>query len=199
MSFAARIMSAMRFATLTAVLLALVALPAAARDCKGVSFADSIEVADGKLVLNGLGLRKATILKISVYVAALYVAKPTRDPRMILNPGTAFELTLHFLRAVSAAELGSRFEAGFQKNSASQLPALQTRITTLNSWMTAMAAGQRMTFIHHPSAGVAVEIDGRSKGTIPGDDFATALLSIWLGAEPPNTELKNGLLGGSCD
>jgi hypothetical protein len=37
------------------------------------------------------------------------------------------------------------------------------------------------------------------KGTLAGDDFSRALLSIWLGASPPNPELKSGLLGGTCD
>ena len=28
--------------------------------------------------------------------------------------------------------------------------------------------------------------------------FAKAFLSIWLGVDPPNPELKAGLLGGTC-
>ena len=31
-----------------------------------------------------------------------------------------------------------------------------------------------------------------------GDDFAKAFLSIWLGTDPPNPEIKAGLLGGAC-
>src|SRR5579864_1391280 len=112
----------MKLTALAAGLLALSALPAAARECKGVAFADRLEAADGNLVLNGLGLRKATVFKISVYVAALYVAKPTHDPGLILSPGASSELVLHFLRAVSAAELRSRFEEGFAKNAAAQMP-----------------------------------------------------------------------------
>jgi hypothetical protein len=41
-------------------------------------------------------------------------------------------------------------------------------------------------------------LDGTVKGTIKGDDFAKAFLSIRLGADPPNPEIKAGLLGGSC-
>ncbi len=36
------------------------------------------------------------------------------------------------------------------------------------------------------------------KGTIEGDDFAKALLAIWLGGDPPNPEIKAGMLGGAC-
>jgi len=43
-----------------------------------------------------------------------------------------------------------------------------------------------------------VDVNGAVKGTIAGDDFARALFAIWLGARPPNAELKTGLLGGPC-
>jgi hypothetical protein len=43
-----------------------------------------------------------------------------------------------------------------------------------------------------------VSVNGAVKGTITGDDFSRAFISIWLGNEPPNPELKAGLLGGPC-
>jgi hypothetical protein len=58
--------------------------------------------------------------------------------------------------------------------------------------------GQRIVFTFKPGAGVQVSVGGTVKGTIQGDDFGKALLSIWLGAEPPNPEIKTGLLGGAC-
>jgi Chalcone isomerase-like len=47
------------------------------------------------------------------------------------------------------------------------------------------------------SGGECVDVKGAAKGTIKGDDFAKAFFSIWLG-DPPNPELKSGLLGGAC-
>jgi len=52
-----------------------------------------------------------------------------------------------------------------------------------------------MSFTYLPGAGVSVEVQGATKGTIPGADFAEALFGIWLGASPPNPGLKEGLLG----
>jgi hypothetical protein len=49
-----------------------------------------------------------------------------------------------------------------------------------------------------PEARRRVCVNGAVKGTIAGDDFARALFAIWLGARPPNAELKTGLLGGPC-
>jgi len=38
----------------------------------GISFADKVNVEGKELVLNGIGIRKATFLKIKVYYGGLY-------------------------------------------------------------------------------------------------------------------------------
>jgi hypothetical protein len=62
--------------------------------------------------------------------------------------------------------------------------------------------GQRrvnvMSFTHKPGAGIEVDVNGKMQGTVEGDDFAKAFLAIWLGAKPPNPNLKAGLLGDAC-
>jgi hypothetical protein len=108
-------------------------------------------------------------------------------------------LILHFVHNVSDDELKKAWEEGFEHNAKAQLPALHERIEKLQSWMVDMQSGQRLTFIHTPGAGIQVDVNGTGKGTIPGDDFATAFLSIWLGPHPPNPNLKSGLLGGACE
>ena len=67
----------------------------------------------------------------------------------------------------------------------------------LNGWMTDLKSGERLTFVYTPDTGVQVDVNGKVKGTIKGDDFAKAFLSLWLG-DPPNPELKSGMLGGAC-
>jgi hypothetical protein len=108
------------------------------------------------------------------------------------------ELILHFVRNVGVDDLTKAWNEGFERNSQQQLPAFKERIAKLNSWMSDMKTGQRLSFIRRPGAGIEVGVDGAVKGTIEGDDFARALLSIWLGETPPNPELKQGLLGGEC-
>jgi hypothetical protein len=46
-----------------------------------------------------------------------------------------------------------------------------------------------------PGEGTRVAINGREKGVVQGDDFARAVLGIWLGPVPPSEELKEGMLG----
>ena len=169
-----------------------------AKDCKGVIFPDQAQVDGTNLALNGLGLRQATAFKINVYVAALYVAKTSSDPAALLGSGAPFELILQFVRNVGADDIRKGWNEGFEKNAKDQLPALKDRIATLNGWMGDVKTGERLTFIHKPGTGLQVDVNGTVKGTIKGDDFAKAFLSIWLGADPPNPEIKAGMLGGAC-
>jgi len=168
------------------------------KECIGVNFPDHVQVEGSPLVLNGLGLRQATILKVNVYVAALYTAKATSDPNAILGSDTAKQLVLQFVRNVEAADLKKAWEEGFAVNATAQLPALKERVETLKGWMADMKTGERLTFTHKPGGGIQVDVGGAAKGTIKGDDFARAFLSIWLGTHPPNAGLKTGLLGGAC-
>ena len=55
-----------------------------------------------------------------------------------------------------------------------------------------------MAFTYRPGKGLEVQVGDTVQGTIPGADFARATLAIWLGDEPPNPEIKTGLLGGAC-
>ena len=171
---------------------------AQAKECLGVNFPDQVQVDGSNLTLNGLGLRLATMLKVKVYVAALYVPKTSTDANAILGANAPAELVLHFVRDVGAGDMRKAWDEGFEKTAKDQLPAFKDRIATLNGWMADMKTGQRMTFVFKPGTGVQVDVNGAVKGTIKGDDFAKAFLAIWLGPEPPNAEIKSGLLGGAC-
>jgi hypothetical protein len=187
-----------RIVLLSGLLAAAMLGSAQGRECRGVTFPEHLQVNGNDLTLNGLGMRKATFLKVNVYVGALYVAHPAQDPQPLIDPGTPAELILHFVRGVGVGDLRDAWKEGFEKVAKDQMPALNARITTLNGWMSGMETGQRLTFTRLPGAGIQVDVNGVVKGTIPGDDFARALMSIWLGPNPPNPELKSGLLGGPC-
>ncbi|NUN13239.1 MAG: chalcone isomerase family protein [Myxococcales bacterium] len=183
--------------TLALILSFCVLLPLnlSARSKEGVSFPDSITV-DGKtLVLNGLGTREATVFNVNVYVAGLYLEQKSSDAAAILSSTGTKRLVLKFVRDVERDDIVDAWSDGFEKNAKGQLGALKSKISKLNGWMADMAEGENLSFTYIPQKGTTVEINGKSKGTIDGDDFARALFSIWLGSSPPNSGLKSGLLG----
>jgi len=174
------------------------------QECQSVNFSEQVQVDGGTLTLNGLGLRQTMVFKVNVYVAALYVATVSSDPHALLGSNTPKQLILHFMHNVSFVhnvsddDLKQAWDEGFAHNVKEQFAALHERIEMLKGWMVDMQSGQRLTFIHRPGAGLQVDVHGKVQGMIKGDDFATAFLSIWLGAHPPNPGLKSGLLGGAC-
>jgi hypothetical protein len=170
----------------------------APHECDGVSFPGHVQGGGQTLTLNGLGLRKATVFGIKVYVGALYVAQPTSDAAVILTSKEPAEIELRFTFHVTAGQLRDAWQDGFEKSAPGQLPQLRSRIAQLNGWMTTVGSGQRMTFLRIPGVGIQYSRDGAIQGTISGDDFATAFLAIWLGPSPPSQALRAGLLGGDC-
>ncbi len=168
-------------------------------ECKGVDFPEQVQVEGVSLALNGLGLRQATLFKVNVYVAGLYLAQISPDAEAILESITPKKLVLQFLRDVGKKDLNKAWDKGFADNAPDLLPALQDRVDLLTSWMSDMTAGQQLVFTYMPAAGIEVNVNGSVQGMIPGNDFARAFLSIWLGSQPPNPGLKTGLLGGVCE
>jgi hypothetical protein len=179
--------------------LTLCATTAMTKDCKGINFPDHAVVEGTDLTLNGVGLQKATFLRVDVYVGALYVAATSRDPNALIDSDRPQKLILHFLRSVNVRVVRDQWTKDFVHVVPDRPPSLMQRVATLNTWLSDMKNGQRLTFVRQPSEGIKVVIGGVLKGTIPGDDFSRVFMSIWLGAAPPSAGLRAGLLGGPCN
>lgn len=186
-------------AILATALLVMTASPGEAAQCSEVELPDSTTVGASALVLNGMGVREATIFSVKVYVAGLYLPAKSSAAEAILKDIGPWRLVLRFVRDVDGEDIAEAWEEGFEKSAGEGLGPLKDRLKTLMAMMPDLKEGQSLTFTHDPASGVAVDVDGAAKGTIEGADFAAALLCIWLGPEPPNDELKAGLLGGACE
>ena len=173
--------------------------PTSAAECREVKFADQAKAGEADLVLNGLGLRKATILSVKVYVAGLYLPQKMTDAAQILGSDRDWRLVLHFVRDVDASDIRDAFSEGFEHSTGDKVEPLKPRIDALNALVPDVKEGDRLTFTHVAGQGVAVEFNDAAKGAVDGADFASAMLGIWLGPEPPNDDLKEGMLGGECD
>ena len=107
-----------RLVTAIPLLLATLCMAPAARAATlaGVEVPDTLQV-DGKpLVLNGVGLRTLTILRIKIYVAALYLPKKSSDARAILaSPGPKV-VTLHYIHSGSKEQVQDRYREGEKVN-----------------------------------------------------------------------------------
>lgn len=183
----------MRPLLLIALLCAFVA-PVAAGEKAGVRMPDTIEVAGKRLVLNGMGLREATMFNVNVYVAGLYLERVSSDAPGIVASNQVKHLVLKFVRDVDRKDIVKAWREGFAKNSVMRTQTTQA-LAQLERWMTDFEDGDTLVFSYVPNEGVTVLVNGAKKGTIAGEEFSRALFSIWLGKHPPNKGLKKGILG----
>ena len=181
---------------LAACLTACVATPALAGERAGVTLPDQATVEGRTLVLNGMGLRRATWLRVKVYVAGLYLEEKSTDADAILSPERTKRVVLVFVRAVGRDDLLDAWGESFRENEGEDIAAMAASIATFHGFMPdKVATGDRFTFTYLPETGVLVTLKDETRGTIPGDAFARSLFATWLGKKTPSPALKAGLLG----
>lgn len=178
------------FGMLMVQCLAIGSLMAASLD--GMEFPDTVQGQNGALVLNGLGPRLATMAKVKVYVAGLYLPEKTGEADAIIRSSGEKMLMMKFQRDVSADQSRDAWTKGLEKAS-KDYPAISDRIPQLMAAMSDMKKGEEMSYVF--TAGrVEIIVRGESKAVIKGQDFTEALLTVWL-KYPPNKEFAKGLLG----
>lgn len=172
---------------------------ASAATCGDVQFADRINVGNAPLVLNGLGVRTATIFNVEVYVAGLYIPEKSVDAEAIIAANQPWRMMLKFVHDAPAADVRDAFHKGFERVTGGNLGPLQERIDRLDARIVDIKEGEYLSLTYDPMiASTTIDLNGMS-GKIEGADFADALLGMSLGPNPPNPGLKAGLLGGPCE
>jgi hypothetical protein len=86
-------------------------------------------------------------------------------------------------------------ESGIRRNSGPAMPTLRARLDLLEQAIPDFTKGDVLDLTWVPDVGTLVRGQGGTM-TIPGKDFADALLAVWLGQKPVEAALKRELLGG---
>jgi hypothetical protein len=174
-------------------------LPAAsttdAKQYAGGALPDSIEIDGKQLRLNGVGLREATILRIGVYVAGLYLEQPSADARWIIETETLKQVRLALLRDVPRADLVEQLGLAFRRAAGRDLRTLEASFERLSGWIPELRKNDIFSVTYRPGRGLEIGHGSLTLGTIDGPNFARVVFAIWLGDTPPNPGLKSGLLG----
>lgn len=147
------------------------------------------------LVLNGGGVRKKAMFK--VYVLGLYLPKKSTDAKTIINTNDEFTVRLQITSGVVNSEnMTEAILEGFEKSTNGNMSALKPKIDAfIASFKAEIKTGDRFDLDYSPSTGLKASKNGKLVTTIQGEDFKKALLGIWLGSNPVDANLKNGLLG----
>ena len=182
----------------TIILICLFASSAlGAKEIAGVKLEDKVQITPDSpaLVLNGAGIREKFFFKI--YVAALYLPERSNAAAEILSMPGAKRAVMHFLHdEVSKEKLVAAWNEGFDNNqSQADMDKLRARLDRFNGFFDTVKSGDVVVLDYVPGLGTSVSVKGVKKGVIPGGDFNQALLAVWIGNEPADSDLKSGLLG----
>ena len=127
------------------------------------------------LLLNGAGLR--TRFMLEVYVIGLYVRARTTSADAVLDAREPRRVRLVLKRAVDAQTIWENFNEG-------------------SAGTPRVAEGDVVEIDFASDGSGVIRYRGEEEGAFSGADLSRALLKIWLGAKPVQSDLKQALLGG---
>ncbi len=183
------------FLGLLTVFALLTAGSVAALEIGGVTLPDTLTAGTEKLRLNGAGLRKRFFVK--VYAGGLYLTEPSGNADAIVAADAPMAIRMHFIYdGVSPEKLVAAWNEGFAAATGGNTAPIQSGIDKFNGFFSREAkSGDFFDILYTPEQGVRVYRGERLQGVIPGLDFKRALFGVWLGAEPADEGLKEGMLG----
>lgn len=166
-----------------------------AAEISGVKLPDQVTVQGKTLKLNGTGLRQATILMFNVYAAGLYLENGMHEADAIATSDQIKSIEMVFMRDVTAKQMADAFSEGFDKNCVADCGRLKPDIGKLQGMLKDMKKGETMA-IHFLADGVELMTGGHKAGSVGDKAFSRQLIRVWIGKNPPNAGLKEGLVGG---
>ena len=177
--------------------LSLTGFTVTALEMGGVNIPDTLSLPNSgpTLVLNGAGIREKFFMDI--YIGALYLETKTSSEKEILNGTGAASILMHFLHSeVSKDKITDGWINGLERNvPPEKMQPLEARLAMFNKLFRTVRKGDEIRIDYLPESGTQVRISGEWRGTVEGNDFFRALLSIWLGEKPVTKSLRSGMLG----
>lgn len=186
-------MKKLALAAITALALNL----AHAAELEGFKFDDKVKLGSAELVINGTGVRSKFGKR---YAMALYLPAKTAEAKAALAAKGPKRVDIRLIKDVSGDTFAGAVSGGINDNSSdAEKAALRDRIKQLSDAVVALGeikAGTAIVFDWVPERGMALTVGGKPVGQpIPGEDFYTGLLRVWLGEDPAQGNLKDALLG----
>jgi len=164
----------------------------------GVKFANTLQVGNARLQINGAGVRYKVVFK--VYAAALYLTDKAATPEAVLASPGPRHLQIVMLRESDANELGRLFTKGMEQNAPreefSKSIAGIMRMSDIFSSRKKLMPGESFAVEWVPGTGTVILVNGKPAAEpIREPEFYAALMKIWFGPSPADAQLKEALLG----
>ncbi len=147
------------------------------------------------LTLNGAGLREKLVFDL--YAGGLYLTSKSSNASSIINADETMTIKLHILsKLVTNKKMVSAVNDGFEKSLDGNTAAMSNKIEKFKGFFSdKIVKGNIFDIAYVKGKGSVVYKNGTEIGVIEGLDFKKALFGIWLGEDPADGDLKEGMLG----
>ena len=164
----------------------------------GIKLDDAATVGGKSLVLNGIGMRQIFVVK--VYAAGLYLSEKKTSAVDVQALTTPKRISLVIQREIDSDEFGQLFITSMNKNSSKEEKAKVINQTVkfgeMFASMEKVKKGDIVTLDWIPGTGTVSGLNGKQIGeALPDIAFYNAVLRIWIGENPVQSDLKRALLG----
>ena len=165
-------------------------------EIRGETFADTLQVGDVTLSLQGVSVLKWARL-FDVYAGAFYLPSGRQGSDWADN--VAKHLELAYFRDIEGEDFGRSSDKLLQRNlSPASYRALQERLQSFYQLFRDVRSGDRYSLTYRPGIGTELRLNGERLGSVPGHDFAVAYFGLWLGKDPISASFRDALLGASA-
>jgi hypothetical protein len=165
----------------------------------GVKYAPSVKLDGQPLRLNGAAT-KTNKLGVRNFSVAVYAAESGRSAEALLAAPGPKRIVFKFLKPVTADAMGfltRGVEANLERADTVKTINGVVRLGTLLGSHPTFAAGDSLAIDYQPGKGSFLAINGKAEALpVVEPEFFKAMLLIWVGAQPVDSKMKVGILGG---
>lgn len=171
----------------------LLSNPVAAKTVAGIELPETTAVFGEEVQLNGYGLRKKLFFKI--YLGSLYTRSKAETANQVLAMPGAKLIRMDFIyKKVGREKIVDAFAEGFAKNSP-QFAKSEAAQQFLDLFANDFVAGDQVDLQISANYKVVSRHNATSLGSIQSAELAQAVLLIYLGGQPADDKMKQGMLG----
>ncbi len=160
----------------------------------GITFPDTYPAGKEKLVINGGGTRVKYWM--DMYVASLYLTSKSKEDAAIVSANSSMAIRMCIVSGlISSDKMISAVNEGFEKSTGGKMEPLKDKIEKFkNSFSDPITKGDVFDIVYTGEK-VSIYKNGKLKSEIEGLEFKKAVFGIWLGSDPADSDLKEGMLG----
>ena len=160
----------------------------------GITFTDTYTAGKDKLVLNGGGTREKYWM--DMYVAGLYLTEKNKDASSIIAANSSMAIRICIVSGlITSDKMIEAVKEGFKKSTGGKTDAIKDKIEKFQKAFSDPIKKTDVFDIVYAGEKITISKNGTLKAEIEGLDFKKAVFGIWLGNEPADSDLKEGMLG----